>query len=145
MDLDFNIVEMFESQTAEWANNQEKSIRGSSNFNNVSLPTFNFSLEFWSNNEDIRQLVENVAHVQDITDTDVRPPLLLQIGSASIEPVVCTSFEPKYDTPLPGGKGFRHATVSLAFKLLGRKNSKHLLAPPLRLPLYKITKSAQLN
>lgn len=42
LDLDFNIVEMSESQTAEWANNQEKSIRGSSNFNNVSLRTFTF-------------------------------------------------------------------------------------------------------
>lgn len=133
LDLGFNINELSSSQTADWADtNEVGGIRVGSNFKGIGARTFSITLEYWSDNDDVQQLVENNAYLQSITDFAATPPLLQFIlGSATIEPVVCTSFDPKYDTPLPKQGGFRHAQVGLSFKLLGGKGSVHQLAPPL--------------
>lgn len=132
LDLGVNVFELSESQNANWEDNQSLSIRVGSNFKNLSPRTFTFSLDFAHETEDIRQLVENVAHIQEITSRTLAPPYLqVRIGLSTIFPVVCTSFEPKYDSPLPFNKGFRHATVNLTLKLIGGKGSIHQLGPPL--------------
>jgi len=133
LDLGFNISELSSSQSADWSDTNEKGgIRTGSNFKSISSRTFNITLEYWADNDDVQQLVENNAYLHSLTDFAATPPLLQFIfGAATISPIVCTSFDPKYDTPLPKGGGFRHAQVGLTFKLLGGKGSVHQLAPPL--------------
>lgn len=132
LDLGFNVSELAENQTATWGEVEAKGIRGALQFDRLSSRTFNLTFEFWSNNDDVRQLVENVAHVQEITGKEKTPPFLtVKIGKAVITPVVCESFAPKYDRPLPNQLGFRHGTVTLGLKLQGGANSPHATGKPL--------------
>lgn len=132
LDMGFNVSELSEAQTASWGEVEAKGIRGALQFDRLSTRTFNLSFEFWSDSDDIRQLVENVAHVQEITGKEKTPPFLsVKIGKAKISPVVCDSFAAKYDTPLPNQMGFRHGTVTLGLKLQGGANSPHGTGKPL--------------
>lgn len=132
LDLGFNVSELSESQTASWGEVEAKGIRGALQFDRLSTRTFNLSFEFWSDSEDVRQLVENVAHLQEITGKEKTPPFLsIKIGKAKISPVVCDSFSPKYDRPFPNQLGFRHGTVALGLKLQGGANTAHATGKPL--------------
>jgi hypothetical protein len=132
LDLGTNTMTLSESQSAQWETTKGSSVRTSSSFKNIEPRRFNLDLDYWDNNKDIRQLVENCAHLQEITDFSHSPPDLQIInGTATIDPVVCTSFEPTYDTPLPGNRGWHHGTVKLTFELRSEKSGRHELAPPL--------------
>lgn len=132
LEIGFNIKELATSQTAEWEKGKNTSIRVGHNFVSISPRTFNLTLEFWSLNEDIQQLVENIAHLHEITDNSATPPKIqFAFGSTLIDPLICTSFNFKYDTPLPNQKGMRHGTVDLVFELDAGAGTKHQLAPPL--------------
>ncbi|QLE46326.1 hypothetical protein FD723_39645 (plasmid) [Nostoc sp. C052] len=132
LEVGFNIKELATSQSAEWEKGKNQSIRVGHNFVSISPRTFNLTLEFWSLNEDIQQLVENTAHLHEITDNSATPPKLqFAFGSTLIDPLICTSFNFKYDTPLPNKKGMRHGTVDLVFELDAGAGTKHQLAPPL--------------
>lgn len=138
LDLGFNVVEWAESQNIEWSDTEGQGIQQGTTFKSIGPQTYSFKLEFWDNNEDIRQLVKNVKHIVELTDGMSRPPLLqLKIGHATIDNVVCDgSFSEHYDTPLPTGKGFRHGTVDISLKLVSGKGSATALNPVLsRTPL----------
>jgi hypothetical protein len=131
--LGIGVSEVSQSQQANWPDRSEKGIRVGSQFDGVSARTFRFSLEFWSEHEDVSQLVENLSLLQEIQpDTNTPPTLLVRQGKIEADPCVCTEIQPTYDTPLPGGiAGYRHAVVELSFKLLGGVVSQHSLARPL--------------
>ena len=131
--LGIGVTEVSQSQQANWPDRSEKGIRVGSQFDGVSARTFRFTLEFWSERDDVSQLVENLALLQEIQpDTNTPPTLLVRQGKIEADPCVCTDIQPKYDTPLPGGiTGYRHAIVELSFKLLGGVVSQHSLARPL--------------
>jgi hypothetical protein len=132
LDLGCNSMTLSESQSASWNETEGNSVRQSLVFKNVSTRSFELELDYWDNNEDVRQLVENNAHLQEITDFSHSPPdLQIITGTAPIDPVVCDSFTPTYDCPLPGNRGWRHGVVRLGLKLRSERNSKHELAPAL--------------
>lgn len=132
LDLGLNVVQLGESQQANWEDTPGKAIRVGANFSNISSRSIDMSIEFSSINEDIRPLVEAIAHLHEITDTSHTPPLVqITSGKTMIDPCVCESFDAQYDEPLPGGGGFRHCAVNLKFKMLGGKGTKHQLAKPL--------------
>jgi hypothetical protein len=119
LEVGFNIKELTTSQSAEWEKGKNLSIRVGHNFVSISPRTFNLTLEYWSLNDDIQELVENTAHLHEITDNSVTPPKLqFAFGSTLI-------------APLPNKKGMRHGTVDLVFELDGGAGTKHQLAPPL--------------
>jgi hypothetical protein len=132
LDLGLNTVQLSESQQANWEDTPGKAIRVGANFSNISTRSLDLSIEFSSINEDIRPLVEAIAHLHEITDTSHTPPLvMITVGKTMIDPCVCESFDTQYDEPLPGGLGFRHCAVNLKFKMIGGKGTKHQLAQPL--------------
>lgn len=126
IDLGYNLKESSEEQKATWGEIASRGVRPGLEFKGLTNRSFSMAFEFWSNTQDIRQLAENLSHLQEITGADKNPPLLsLQIGKTVITPVICESFSAKYDNPFPKQAGFRHATVTLAFKLMGGANTKH--------------------
>lgn len=131
--LGLGIKEVDQSQQANWPDRSEKGIRVGSQFDGVSARTFRFAVEFWSDDKDASQLVENLFILQEIQpDTNTPPTVLVRQGMVEADPCVCTEISVKYDTPLPGGiAGYRHAKVDLSFKLLGGVVSQHSLARPL--------------
>jgi hypothetical protein len=131
--LGLGVNEVDQSQQANWPDRSEKGIRVGSQFDGVSARTFRLSIEYWSDREDVSQLVENLFLLQEIQpDTSTPPTLLVRQGKIEADPCVCTEISPKYDKPLPGGiAGYRHAKVELSFKLLGGVVSQHSLARPL--------------
>jgi len=132
LDLGLNVVQLSESQQANWEDTPGKAIRVGANFKNISSRSIDISVEYSSINEDIRPLVEAIAHLHEITDTSHTPPLVqISSGKTLIDPCVCESFDAQYDEPLPEGMGFRHCTVNLKFKMIGGKGTKHQLAQPL--------------
>jgi hypothetical protein len=132
LDTGFNVKELTTAQTAEWEKGKSSSIRVGHNFVSISPRTFNITLEYWSLNDDVQQLVENNAHLHEITDASVTPPKLqITFGTATIDPLICTSLSFKYDSPLPDNKGMRHGTADLTFELNAGVGTKHQLAPPL--------------
>lgn len=132
LDLGTNIQKLSESQSASWEATSGRGGRVAANFNNISARTFSLELDYWDDKFDISQMIENVAHLQEITDFSANPPLLqFKVGRRTIEPVVCTSYDPEYDTPIVGDVGFHHGVVRLSFLLLGGEQSKHFLATPL--------------
>lgn len=148
IDLGLAIEEISQSQEAEWSDDNGDHIRTGANFTRLSARTFSISVSFYDVQHDISHLVENLAHLQEITDGSVTPPTLLWVqGDARGVPVVCTSYRPRYSNPLPGvQKGFRQGTVDLEFKMLGGKGSANALGAPLTsTPLldYKRTTSLQ--
>jgi hypothetical protein len=132
LDVGLNIQEFSESQSAEWADAQGTNIKVGSNFAKISPRTFNVKFEFSDLTEDIRQLAEAVAHTQELHKSTWTPPLLrIVIGKTAINPVVCTQFDITYDEPLPGKKGFRHGSVSMALKEIAGQGSTGQLGAPL--------------
>jgi hypothetical protein len=132
LDLGFNVFELSENQTAAWGEVEARGIRGALQFDRLSNRTFTLNFEFWSDSDDIRQLVENIAHVQEISGKDKTPPTLsITLGKAKISPVVCTNFDSKYSHPLANQGGFRHGLVTLGLKLDGGANSPHATGKPL--------------
>jgi hypothetical protein len=132
LDLGLNTVQLSESQQANWEDTPGKAIRAGANFSNISTRSLDLSIEFSSINEDVRPLVEAIAHLHEITDTSHTPPLvMITVGKTMIDPCVCESFDAQYDEPLPGAMGFRHCAVNLKFKMIGGKGTKHQLAQPL--------------
>lgn len=128
LDLGVAVIELSQRQASEWADQDSDHIRVGQNFKRLLPRTFSISLTFYHIQDDIAHLVENVAHVHEITDDTTTPPLLLwQQGACRGTIVVCTSFQPKFEHPLPNNKGFHYATVTMDFKQIGGKTSPEAL------------------
>lgn len=133
-----NIQELDISQEAEWEEKDESGIRTGGHFKKISPREISFSIDYYSDQGDIATVVENWSHLHELSSTPIpptttnrQPPLiLLKIGQQKYSNTVLTSFNPKYDEPLPGRAGFRHCVVSLAFKSFGGETSIYRLAPP---------------
>ncbi len=132
IDLGLAVNSVTGDQSADWSDQESKGIRPGVNFNRLSNREFRLELEYWALSEDVFHLVENLATAQEIGAGAKQPPFLLfQQGSATIAPVVCTSYSPALSEPHPGRKGFRHGKCSLSFKLAGGRDSEHALGKPL--------------
>jgi hypothetical protein len=132
IELGLTIDKFSDSQNAEWPDGKGTGIRPGSNFDKISSRPLRFNCEFSALNEDVRQLSEALAHLQEITDESWTPPLLrILVGETQYFPVVSTDISWDYDEPMPGNIGWRHCSVSLSFKLLGGQGSPHQLAPPI--------------
>lgn len=132
IDLGVNIYEISHTQSAEWDNHSNQSIRVGANFIRLSPREISLSAEFYDLAEDIAHLGENLAHLQQIQkDTKTPPMLLLAQGSVQGTKCVCTSLRWQYDTPISGPKGYHHAKVEISLQLLGGKGSADQLGPPL--------------
>lgn len=135
-------------QTAEWKDQDNNSIRAGQTFSGISSRTIKYSLTFYDPNHDVSHLVEQLFFMQEISDRkgdvgeggkkkdttglDNTPPALyIQQGDVILAPCVCTSLSAKYDYPISGEKGYRHAVVDVGFKLLGGRGSPNMLAAPL--------------
>lgn len=131
--LGLAIMEVDQSQQANWPDRSEKGIRVGSQFDGVGARPFRFPVMFWSETDDVSQLVENLFILHEIQpDTSTPPTLLLRQGTVEADPCVCTEISVKYTDPFPGAlKGFRRARVDLSFKLLGGAVSQHSMARPL--------------
>lgn len=132
LELGLSVNEASQSQTADWQDQQGQAIRVGSNFVSLSPRTANVSVVFWSDKIDVAPYAEACASLMEIGEGDATPPRLhYQQGSIRMIPCVCTKFDPKYENPFPGNKGFRQVTVALDFKLLGGSDSPHRLGAPL--------------
>lgn len=134
LDVGFNIQEFSESQSAEWSDCEGTNIKVGSNFVKITPRTFSLKFEFSDIREDIRQLVEAIAHTQEIDGKSKTwtPPLLrIVVGGTTISPVVCTQFDITYDEPLPDKKGFRHGSVSMSLKEIAGQGTPAQFASPL--------------
>jgi len=147
LELGVAVEEISQEQTAEWEDQSGEQIRSGSNFKRLSTRTFTVTLTYYDTAKDISHLVENVAHLHEITDGQTTPPTLLwQQGDSQASRVVCTSFHPNYKNPLPKGRGFRFATVELQFKMLAGKGSADALGRPLTsTPLADIARTQTLQ
>jgi hypothetical protein len=124
IDLGVSIEEISHEQSSEWADSNAPGIRSECTFSKLSNRTFTVKVVFYDIKYDISHLVENLAHLHELSTGATTPPTLLwQQGELRGERVVCTSFHPTYKNPLAGSKGFHHAEVELQFKLLGGKSS----------------------
>lgn len=139
IDLGVGIEEISHEQSSEWADSNAPGIRSECTFSKLSNRTFTVKVVFYDIKYDISHLVENLAHLHELSSGATTPPTLLwQQGELRAERVVCTSFHPTYKNPLTGSKGFHHAEVELQFKLLGGKSSpdgrgRPLSATPLQI------------
>jgi len=132
IDLGVNVWEISQTQSAEWENHSNRSIRVGANFVRLAPREISLSAEFYDIAEDIAHLGENLAHLQQIQkDTKTPPMLLLAQGSIQATKCVCTSLRWQYDTPISGPKGYRHAKVEMTLQLLGGKGSVDQLGAPL--------------
>ena len=124
LDLGVSVEEISHEQSSEWADSNAPGIRSGCNFSRISNRTFSLKLTFYDTKYDISHLVENLAHLHEISTGQTTPSTLLwKQGDLRGERVVCTSFRPNYKNPLGGSKGFHFAEVELQFKLLGGKSS----------------------
>jgi len=132
LDLGFNIKEFSMNQSQNWEPGKGQTIQVGHNFTNVSPWSFSLNWEYWGLWDDIHQLAALCQHMGTIDPKLSTPPKLqFSFGSATIDPVVCKSIDIKFDTPLPGNKGMRHATVSASFELEAGQGTKHQYSPPL--------------
>lgn len=132
IDLGLAVEEISQSQSAEWSDHSNQSIRVGANFSRISAREISLQLTFFDIGKDIAHLGENLAHLQEIQPTEKTPPLLmLKQGSVTAVQCVCTSIRWKYDTPHPAKKGYRKVEVELSFKLLGGKSSPDASGVPL--------------
>jgi hypothetical protein len=133
LDLGVSVEGILHSQSAEWETQEADGIRVGINFKRLSSREISLSLTFADLHEDISHLVENVALLHEIGDGEKQPPFVMLVqGSMRIAPCVCTTFNPQYDNPHPGRKGFRLVkSLELKFLLAGGKGSEHALGKPL--------------
>jgi hypothetical protein len=132
LDLGFNIKEFSMNQSQNWESGKGQTIQVGHNFTNVSPWSFNLNWEYWGLWDDVHQLAALCQHMGTIDPKLSTPPKLqFSFGTATIDPVVCKSIDIKFDTPLPGNKGMRHATVTATFELEAGQGTKHQYSPPL--------------
>lgn len=133
LDLGIAVEGILHSQSAEWETQEADGIRVGINFKRLSSREISLSLTFADLHEDISHLVENVATLHEIGDGEKQPPFVMLVqGSMRIAPCVCTTFNPQYDNPHSGRKGFRLVkSLELKFLLAGGKGSEHALGKPL--------------
>jgi hypothetical protein len=130
LDLGCNSMSLVEDQSAEWEYAKGDSIRSGANFKAVGTREFQIELDYYDENQDIRQLVEANYHMHEIGDESHTPPDLQMIsGTATIDPLICRRVSPTYDMALPGNRGYRHAVVRLTLEIRPEPGSKHDLAP----------------
>lgn len=151
--LGSNVYELNLSQSTSWQRNEEQGIRTGINFKNVSPRQISFTVDFYSFTEDISQLSENIAHLQELNplradsttsedgnDTteenaavqEGRTPPFVQIkaGKSIYNKVVCTNFNIREKVPHTQNQGFKYATVDLSFEVPGGKDSEYQNAIP---------------
>jgi len=132
LDLGFNIKEFSMNQSQNWEAGSGQTIQVGHNFTNVSPWSFSLNWEYWGLWDDVHQLAGLCQHLGTIDPKLSTPPKLqFTFGSATIDKIVCKSLDIKFDTPLPGNKGMRHATVTATFELEAGQGTKHQLSPPL--------------
>jgi len=132
LDLGFNIKEFSMSQSPQWEKGQGQTIQVGHNFTNISPWSFSLNWEYWGMWDDVHQLAALAQHMNVIDPKLSTPPKLqFTFGVSTIDPVVCTNLDIKFDTPLPDDKGMRHATVTASFELEAGQGTKHQYAPPL--------------
>jgi hypothetical protein len=144
LDLGYNTPTVKEDQPFGWQVLRTRGVRSGIEFQSVSPRTLDITVEFSTHLEgDVRHLVENLAHLGEITGKEKTPPLLeIKIGHAVINPWVCTKFSPEYSQPFPGGVGYKKGVASLSFILQGGANTKHATGKPLgATPLSDYSKS----
>ena len=133
LDLGQTIVDSSHSQTVQWEEQKGRSIRQGLTFSHVSPRSIVLDCQFYSLNEDVSPLAENLMTLGEIDDKTGIPGTLLYIeGSIKIQPLVCDGqISIKKSEPIAGQKGYRLADVSIPLKLGGGKTSEHRLAEPL--------------
>jgi hypothetical protein len=132
LDLGCNSMSLVEDQAAEWEYAKGDSIRSGAGFKAVGTREFQIELDYYDENQDIRQLVEANYHMHEIGDESHAPPDLQIIsGTATIDPLICRRISPTYDMALPGNRGYRHAVVRLTLEIRPEPGGKHDLAPVL--------------
>lgn len=139
-DMGTNAEEFSVSQSAEWSDSKLSGIRTGGNFSNISPRELNFSVDYYSHNQDISPLVENWAHLHELTSagtgTNIKaktkqPPLLLiTSGLQRYANAVMKEFSVQYDNPFPLNGGWRHAVVTVSFTVFGGTGSIYQTAPP---------------
>lgn len=137
-DLGTNIVELETSQTAEWTDLNDHGIRPGAQFQKISHREITISLDYYLPNQDVSPLVENWAHLHELTSdatagntANRQPPLLIiTVGFQRYRNAVMTSFNARYDTPLPEKAGLRHCVVNISFIAFGGLGSPYQTAPP---------------
>lgn len=138
--LGTDIVKVSMNQTANWQDKDGQRMRVGVNFLNVSARSINFTVDLYDPNGDISPVVENIAHIQEITESagNTPPLLLIKIGDTVYQNAVSTTFEPEFSEPLPTTNnglnqrsgGYRRAIVQLAFKVPGGQGSAYRSAQP---------------
>ena len=138
---DINKVSM--SQSANWEEKQGQRMRVGINFVNISPREINFSVDIYDPNDDISPIVENIAHIQEITESagNVPPFLSIKMGDTIYNNAVSTTYQAEYSEPLPtisqGGSarsgGYRRAVVQLGFKVAGGQGNSYSSAQPFNL------------
>jgi len=137
VDLGVGINEIATSQSANWEDLSQTSIRQGLTYRNLSPRNISFDVTFFSWKHDVSHLVENLKHLQEINSVrstsaggvPYPPLLLLTIGSQRYS-VVCTEISDKYEHPLPDNGGFRFCTCSLTFKQISDKTTPDSLGRP---------------
>jgi len=139
-DMGTNAEEFSVSQSAEWSDSKLSGIRTGGNFSNISPRELNFSVDYYSHDQDVSPLVENWAHLHELTSagtgTNIKaktkqPPLLLiTSGLQRYANAVMKEFSVQYDNPFPHNGGWRHAVVTVSFTVFGGTGSIYQTAPP---------------
>ena len=131
LDLGSNIQEFSGDQTANWEEKRGQKQRVGLEFNSISPRQLSFTLEFYSEYDDVQPLAENLAHLMEIQGDNNEPSrVTVQVGQVLYRNAVCTKFAPKYSIPHPEAKGFRQAMVQLEFKVAGGVGSPYQSAAP---------------
>lgn len=132
LDLGYNVPSLKESGTSDWKAIDTRGVRGGVEFHNLGTNTLDFTVEYWSDNFNIRQLINNLSHLKEITGKEKAPPLLqIKIGSDLTDPWVCTKVDSECTVPLPGDAGYKKGTANLSFILQAGSNTKHATGKPL--------------
>lgn len=132
LDLGYNVPSLKESATADWRPIDTRGVRGGVEFHNLSTNNIDFTLEYWSDIFNVRQLLSNLSHLKEITGKEKSPPQVqIKIGGDTLDPFVCTKIDTECSNPLPGDGGYRKGTANLSFILQGGSNTKHATGKPL--------------
>lgn len=133
LDLGMAIPELSHSQGVNWEEQKGRSTRTGLTFSNVSPRSITMRCQFFSLNEDVTELAENLMTLGELDEKTGIPGTLLYVeGSMKIQPLVCDgNITIDKSNPLNGQKGYRLANVTVPLKLGGGKTSEHRLAEPL--------------